>query len=75
MVCKPHSIDVPHAAADVVSMLVRILLCVLLTIFVVGGIYVVENKLQARSTKTAIVKRRANEKPDPGASEDEANAD
>jgi len=56
-------------------MLVRILLCVLLTIFVVGGIYVVENKLQARSTKTAIVKRRANEKPDPGASEDEANAD
>ncbi|MHC4161846.1 MAG: hypothetical protein ACYSUM_06935 [Planctomycetota bacterium] len=56
-------------------MLVRILLCVLLAVFVVGGIYVVENKLQAKSTKAAKVKRRANEKPDPGASEAEANAD
>jgi hypothetical protein len=56
-------------------MLVRILLCVLLAVFVMGGIYVIESKQQTRSTKTTKVRRRANEKADPGASENEANSD
>jgi len=56
-------------------MLVRVLLGVLVTVLLLGGIYVVENKLQTKSTKTAKVKRRANEEPASGASEHETNAD
>ncbi|MHC4339435.1 MAG: hypothetical protein ACYSX0_04365 [Planctomycetota bacterium] len=56
-------------------MLVRILLGVLVTVLLLGGIYVVENKLQTKRTKTTKVKRRASEEPDAGAPEHEANAD
>lgn len=56
-------------------MLVRILVCALIVVVLIGGIRVAEKRLQTRSTKTTKVKRRGNEGPDSGAVEHAADAD